>query len=129
MLASYYETRSQRALTTQYPNLERLSRMKSRRNFRSWTPKTSRAAHEAKARKRMSVECQCPVELPVGRVLWTVRATDELSGQSFEVKIRQAPRRNQIIAETFGRQSRPHGVTWLASQLRKKLVTRWMVES
>lgn len=46
--------------------------------------------------------------------------------QGFEILIRQGPRRNQIVAETFGTQSKPHGVDWLMRNLRKRTVTRWM---
>lgn len=66
-----------------------------------------------------------PRPLP-GTLLKTIRVTDEIAGCSFEIKVRQGRRLNQIVAETFGRQSGAHGCAWLTAHLRQKLVTRWM---
>ena len=46
-------------------------------------------------------------------------------GIGFEIKVHQGKRLNQIVAETFGAFSKPHGTDWLMRHLRKKLVVRW----
>ena len=80
---------------------------------------------EANARKRMENPPDYIPRPQEGLLLKTIRITDELAGSSFEIKLRQGKRLNQIIAETFGRCSQPHGVDFLTRFLRKRLVTRW----
>ena len=83
-------------------------------------------AHAAKARKRME---NPPDRIPrpePGMLLHTIRIESHLAGIGFEIKVRQGQRLNQIVAETFGRQSGVHGLDWLCAHLRQKLVTRWM---
>jgi hypothetical protein len=100
-------------------------RFSRKRNFGSWTKETSRLAHEAKARKRMENPPDYIPRPQEGLLLKTIRITDELAGSSFEIKLKQGKRLNQIIAETFGRCSKPHGVDLICRILRKRLVTRW----
>lgn len=96
-----------------------------RRNFRSWTRETSRLAHEAKRRKRLTQPAVPENYFPAGQLLHTIRIESHLFGFGFEVKVFQAARRNQIIAESFGRKSNPHGMDWLVRNLRKRLAVRW----
>lgn len=92
-----------------------------------WNKESSRRAVEAKARKRMSGTSPDYFDRPeAGLLLHTIRVESHLGGLGFEIKVRQGDRLNQIIAETFGRKSKPHGLDWLAKSLRKKLVTRWL---
>ena len=66
-------------------------------------------------------------DLPkVGLLLKTIRVTDEIEGRSFEIKIRQAQRLNQVIAETFGRTSKPIGMDLIMRRLRERCVVRWL---
>ena len=60
-----------------------------------------------------------------GLLLHTIRIESHLAGIGFEIKVLQGRRLNQIVAETFGRRSLPHGMDWLTAHLRQKLVTRW----
>jgi len=87
--------------------------------------KFSKLAHAAKARKRMENPPDYIPRPQEGLLLKTIRITDELAGSSFEIKLRQGKRLNQVIAETFGRCSKPHGMDFLTRFLRKRLVTRW----
>jgi len=96
-----------------------------RRNFRSWTRETSRLAHEAKARKRMENPPSRLDRPEVGLLLHTIRVESHVAGLGFEIKLRQSGRINQVVAETFGRQSRPHGLDFILAKLRQKLVVRW----
>ena len=64
--------------------------------------------------------------VPVGQLLHTIRVESELDASGFEIRVFQAPRRNQIVAETFGRRSQPHGTDWLCRHLRENLVTHWL---
>mgnify|MGYP003660225585 CR=1 FL=1 len=64
-------------------------------------------------------------DIEPGRVLHRIRIENFVSQSGFEVLVKQGKRRNQIVAETCGRQSKPHGVDWLAGELRKRLVVRW----
>lgn len=101
--------------------------MSRRRNHKSWTRETSALAHAAKRRRRL--EGPTPdyfVRPSVGLLLKTIRVTDELGGASFEIKLRQAERLNQVTVETFGRVSKPRGIDWLVRHLRQRLVTRWL---
>jgi hypothetical protein len=67
------------------------------------------------------------IERPeIGMLLHTIRVESHIAGTGFEIKIRQGNRLNQIVVETFGRMSQPHGVDWLTRHLREKLVTRWI---
>ena len=85
-----------------------------------------KVSQQVQAEKRMADPPDyIPRPLP-GMLLKTIRVTDELQGCSFEIKIRQGTRLNQIVAETFGRKSGAHGCSWLTAHLRQKLVTRWM---
>jgi len=83
-------------------------------------------AHEAKARKRMENPPDRIERPQPGLLLKTIRVTDELTHESFEIRVTQANRLNQIIATTFGRSSHEHGWDWLTRHLREKLVTRWL---
>lgn len=66
------------------------------------------------------------IERPeVGLLLKTIRVTDEIEGRSFEIKIRQATRLNQVVAETFGRTSKPIGMDLIMRRLRERCVVRW----
>jgi hypothetical protein len=101
-------------------------RFSRRRNRKSWTRETSLAAHAAKARKRLEQANALPrSDVPVGEILHTLRWTSHKDGVSTEIKLIQAPRRNQIVVETFGRCSLPHGTDWFMRHLRSRLVTRW----
>ena len=101
-------------------------RLSRKRNFRSWTPRTSKLAHEAKARKRMESPCERIERPEPGMLLHTIRVESHVAGVGFEIKVRQGVRLNQITAETFGRTSGAHGCDWLAKHLREKLVMRWL---
>lgn len=98
-----------------------------RRNRRSWTPETSALAHAAKARKRIANDAPDYFGRPEpGLLLHTIRVESHVAGLGFEIKVRQGRRLNQIVAETFGRQSAAHGMDWLTRHLREKLVVRWL---
>lgn len=60
-----------------------------------------------------------------GLLLHTIRIESHVGGIGFEIKVHQGKRLNQIVAETFGAFSKPHGTDWLMRHLRKKLVVRW----
>ena len=83
-------------------------------------------AHAKKAEIRMAQPCERIERPEPGLLLKTIRVTDELARESFEIRVTQAKRLNQIVATTFGRSSREHGWDWLARRLREKLVVRWM---
>jgi hypothetical protein len=101
-------------------------RISRKRNFRSWTRETSRLGHNAKAEKRMRNPPDI-IDRPVsGMLLKTIRVTDEICGKSFEIKIHQSDRLNQVTAETFGRRSRPMGVDLIMRRLRERCVVRWL---
>ena len=85
-------------------------------------------AHAKKAEIRMSQPCERIERPQAGLLLKTIRVTDEITHESFEIKVTQAKRLNQIVATTFGRSSREHGMDWLTRHLREKLVVRWMTE-
>lgn len=101
-------------------------RFSRKRNFRSWTKETSALAHAAKARKRMENPPDRIDRPEPGLLLHTIRVESHVAGFGFEIKIIQAERLNQVIAETFGRQSKPHGLDFILSQLRSKLIVRWL---
>lgn len=90
-----------------------------------WAKESSRRAVEAKASKRMASPMEPRHDIEPGRLLHRIRIENFVNGSGFEVLVKQGRRRNQIVAETCGRQSKPHGVDWLASELRKRLVVRW----
>jgi hypothetical protein len=94
-------------------------------NFRSWDKRTSALAHAAKARKRIENPPDYIPRPEPGMLLHTIRIENHIEGFGFEVKLRQSKRLNQVIAETFGRCSKPHGVDLICRILRKRLVTRW----
>src|ERR1017187_231573 len=81
---------------------------------------------EANARKRMENPVDYIPRPEPGMLLHTIRVESHLMGVGFEIKVRQGNRLNQIVVETFGRLSNPHGCDWLAKHLRERLVTRWM---
>jgi len=62
-----------------------------------------------------------------GLLLHTIRVESHVAGLGFEIKVMQAQRLNQVVIETFGRKSKPIGVDCMIRNLRKKLVTRWIV--
>lgn len=101
-------------------------RLSRKRNFRSWTPETSRLAHEAKALKRLAATDDQIPRPQEGMLIKIIRVTDELEGRSFEIKLLQASRINQVIAETFWRKSKPIGVDRVMRRLRERCVTRWI---
>jgi hypothetical protein len=101
-------------------------RFSRKRNFRSWTRETSRLAHEAKARKRMENPPERIERPEVGLLLKTIRVTDEIAGASIEIKVRQAQRLNQVVAECFGRASKPIGWDKIIRRLRQRCVVRWL---
>jgi len=82
-------------------------------------------AHEAKARRRMENPTDHIPRPEPGMLLHTIRIENHVSGLGFEVKLFQGHRLNQVVAETFGRRSSPHGIDWLTRHLRQRLVTRW----
>ena len=88
----------------------------------------SRAANAARARRRIAGPPPEPgIPRPVPRLkLHTIRVESHLAGTGFEIVVRQARRRNQVVVETFGRASKPHGIDWLTRHLRARLVTRWI---
>ena len=86
-------------------------------------------AHEAKARKRMENPPDYVPRPEPGLLLKTIHVTDHVLGCGFEIKLHQGRRLNQIVAETFGRSSTPHGMDWLARNLRKRLVMRWGISA
>jgi hypothetical protein len=104
-------------------------RFSRKKNFRSWTPKTSALAHAAKARKRMENPPDYIPRPGPGMLLHTIRVESHVNGLGFEVKILQGRRLNQVIAETFGRKSLPHGMDFLLAHLRKRLVVRWATQN
>lgn len=101
-------------------------RLSRKKNFRSFDSRTSRLALAAKARKRISQTVDRITRPAPGLLLKTIRVTDEVSLESFEVKIRQAPRLNQVTAETFGRVSKPIGMDRIMRRLRQRCVVRWL---
>jgi hypothetical protein len=100
-------------------------RFSRKKNFTSWDKRTSALAHAAKARKRMENPPDYIPRPQPGMLLHTIRIESHVNGLGFEIKVRQGERLNQIVAETFGRKSNPHGCDWLAKHIRQKLVTRW----
>jgi hypothetical protein len=78
-----------------------------------------KVSQQVQAEKRMANPPDyIPRPLP-GMLLKTIRVTDELQGCSFEIKIRQGTRLNQIVAETFGRKA-----NWRASVGRLMLAPK-----
>lgn len=63
-----------------------------------------------------------------GKPLYTIRIENHVEGTGFEIKVFQSTRLNQVIAETFGRRSKPHGMDTITKELRKRLVVRWLHE-
>ena len=74
-----------------------------RRNWKHWTPETSRLAHEAKARKRMAN----PVEREPRMIRWNrleIVVHDRLTGEtgSFELRsLRDAVRRLSLVLKWY----------------------------
>ena len=67
------------------------------------------------------------IERPApGVLLHTIRVESHVAGVGFEIKLRQGKRLNQVVAETFGRQSKPIGIDLVTRRLRERLVTRWL---
>ena len=101
---------------------------RSRNGKLRWAKRLGQLAQmrAAKERKRLENSVERIERPEVGRLLHTLRVTNHVSGSSFEVKVRQGRRLNQIVAETFGRLSKAHGTDWLMTNLRKRLVMRWM---
>lgn len=85
-------------------------------------------AHAAKARKRMDMPPNRIERPEPGRLLHTILIESHGSPQLTEIRVRQARRLNQVIVEANGKTSKPHGIDWLARNLRKRLVTRWLHE-
>ena len=83
-------------------------------------------AHAAKAHKRMENPPDIIERPEPGLLLHTIRVESHIASLGFEIKVRQGARLNQIVVETFGRMSQPHGVDWLTRHLRERLVTRWI---
>ena len=52
-----------------------------------------------------------------GMVLHRIRVESMVSGTGFEILVRQGRRLNQVVAETFGRRSLPHGMDFLMAHL------------
>lgn len=101
-----------------------------KRNRRSWTPETSRLAHLAKAERREAQPAPEPLGRPrPGQLRHTIRIENHLDGTAFEIRLRQGERLNQVVAETFGRQSKPHGLDFLLRKLRTRLLVRWLTAS
>ena len=61
-----------------------------------------------------------------GTLLRTIRVTDDIAGRSVEVKVYQAARKNQVVAECFGRRGRPCGWDRIVRRLRALWVCRWI---
>ena len=98
-----------------------------KRNGRSWTPETSRLAHLAKAERRAAQPAPEPIRRPQpGHLRHTLRIENHLDGTAFEIRLLQGARLNQVVAETFGRQSKPHGLDFLLRKLRSRLLVRWL---
>lgn len=98
----------------------------SRRNHRSWTRETSALAHQAKARKRMAGPApEYSTRPEPGMLLHTILIESFGNAALTEIRVRQAKRLNQVVVEANGKASRPHGIDWLAKNLRKRLVLRW----
>lgn len=107
-----------------YQNLMRIRR---KRNRRSWTPETSRLAHLAKARRRRERPDEtAPLRPAIGLLRHTVRVENHLDGTGFEIRLLQGERLNQVVAETFGRRSKPHGLDFLLRKLRRRLLVNWL---
>lgn len=83
---------------------------------------------EANARKRMENPTDYIPRPQPGLLLHTIRVENHVVGFGFEIKVKQASRLNQVVLETFGRESKPVGIDCLARNLRKRLVTRWAHE-
>ena len=83
-------------------------------------------AHAAKARKRMENPSDYIPRPEPGLLLKTIRVTDHISKSSFEIRLTQSSRLNQVVATTFGRSSKPHGLDLIMRRLRSKCLTRWM---
>lgn len=99
--------------------------MRRRKNHRSFDARTSALAHAAKAAKRLAGPFEDRPTVPAGMMLHRIRVESFVGGTGFEVLVRQGPRRNQIVMETFGRASRPSGLDRLTREMRKRLVVRW----
>lgn len=100
-------------------------RQYSTKNFKNWTRRTSLLAVETREKNRLSQDFEPRSIVKEGKILYTIKIENHLGNFSYEIKIRQAKRKNQVIIETFGRKSQPHGIDWLVKKLSKKLVTRW----
>ena len=103
-------------------------RFKRRKSFKAWDHRTSMLAHAKKAEIRMSQPSDRIERPKIGMLLHTIRVESHVQGIGFEIKVRQGKRLNQIVAETFGRSSQPHGMDWLTTHLRQRLVIRWLHE-
>lgn len=98
-----------------------------KRNRRSWTPETSRLAHQAKARRRQARPAPEQAARPQpGLLRHTVRVENHMDGTGFEIRLLQGERLNQVVAETFGRRSKPHGLDFLLRKLRRRLLVNWL---
>ena len=83
-----------------------------------------RRSQVVQAARRAGREClRRPEE---GTLLRTIRVTDEVAGWSMAIRVYQADRKNQVVAEVFGRRGRPTGWDRIVRRLRSLCVCRWI---
>ncbi len=102
-----------------------LTRYKRRIRHR-WTPESSAKANAAKRAKALESPLESRPTVKLGTILHRIQVESPVFGTGFEVIVKQGPRANQIVAETFGRESKPHGMDWLCRHLRPRLKVRWL---
>lgn len=105
-------------LTTHYLNHMRFSR---KRNFRSWTPRTSKLAHEAKARKRMEQPCEVisPASTPGGSAV----VSDDNTRAAAEVIFRPLSKTQRLVPlNGFQRQTNLPSSIYRAWRLARRLM-------
>lgn len=92
-----------------------------KRNFTTWTPRTSKLAHEAKARKRMELgDDGTPRRLHAKTLLGTL-SWHGVDGSVRKLVVRQGRRANSILLDGMNRDI---GWDFLFRDLRKKLSIR-----
>lgn len=92
-----------------------------KRNFTSWTPRTSALAHEAKARKRIAAGNDGePRRIPEGEYLGTL-LWQAASGEVRKMVVRQGNRSNNIKVDGM---REAHGWDFIMRKLRSKLSIR-----
>lgn len=100
-------------ITGQYPKLMRFKNPKE----------ASRKGAYARFEKYKSERIYRPEP---GTPLRTITIEDHIDGCSKRIIVRQAARKNQVIAECFGEKGNPVGWDKIMSRIRKYCVVRWL---